>query len=317
MTRNRDSLIWGIILLAAGVIFLLWNFGVFAQYEGVTLLAVVGFFVLVGLSFLVSYLMTRQDWWKVIPGFALLAVAGILFLSSRQVPGEWIGALLFIGLALAFAVIYISDRQANWWALIPFGAMVVMVAIVLLASSGMSEKALGAILFGGMGLVFLLVYLLAADRNQFRWSLIPTSVLLVMGLVTLAGALVDANPNWEQAVRLWPILLVVVGVFFIGLSISRPKATVSAPVELAPEPQPEEFAIAPGTSVTELDDIDQSREPAVTQAPVTWAEIPAAAAANPPEAGDGPGDEHDQEAGGVPDLYEFLQSAPPDPHSEP
>lgn len=253
MRRSRDSLIWGIVLLIVGLGFLLWNFDVFSEFQDVAQIALAAFFALVGLGFLVSYLITRGDWWKVIPGFALLAVAGIIFLGSREAPAEWIGVILFAGLALSFAVIYFSDRQERWWALIPFGAMVVMSAAVLLGSLGWDERALGAVLFGGMGLVFLFVYLLSEDRSQFRWALIPTSVLLVMGLVSLTSAIAAANPALAQMVELWPVLLVIAGVFLLGLYISRP-APREAPTQLPPQPPPAEQPAAPGTSVLDVPD---------------------------------------------------------------
>ncbi|MEA3336852.1 MAG: hypothetical protein U9R25_13140 [Chloroflexota bacterium] len=258
MTRTRTALLWGLILLIVGTGFLLWNFGVFADYQEPALWVIVIFFALVGLAFLISFFMSRQDWWKVIPGFTLLAVAAVIFLSSRDVRAEWIGILLFLGLALAFAVIFFSNRKENWWALIPFGSMVVMIALVLLADLDLSEHMLGAILFGGMGLVFLAVYLLAYDRSQFHWTLIPAAVLFIMSLVSVTAGVAKSNPNLADPIRLWPVLLVVAGVALIVFALARRGKPVVEPVELPAEPSPSEAQSVPGTSVIEVPE-DYSR----------------------------------------------------------
>ena len=317
MRRSRDSLIWGIILLLVGLGFLLWNFGVFDNFQGLAELVIAGLFALAGLGFLASYLAARKDWWKVIPGFALLAVGGIIFLGTRQVAAEWIGMLLFLGIALAFAVIYFGDRTERWWALIPFGTMLVMIVLLLLAGTGIAEEALGAVLFGGMALVFFLVYLLAGDRSEFRWALIPATVLLVMGLVALAAAVVQTAPNLEQAMRLWPILLVVVGVFLLGLSLSRPARPAR---ELPVEPTPADMPAAPGTSVLEIPPAPPAAKPPVERAPVVLVDEAAADFEGEERMGGSGGAEESAAetaaqaqpaAGEVPDIYEFLESAPP------
>lgn len=276
MQRTRDSLIWGVVLLIAGVVLLLWNFDVFAAFAETAQLILAGVFALLGLAFLISYLLARSDWWKVIPGFALLAVGGIIFLGLRQVAPAWIGGMLFIGLALAFAVIYFGDRQERWWALIPFGVMLVMVAIILLGSLGLGEAALGAVLFGGMGAVFLLVYVLATDRSRFRWALIPAIVLLVMGLVVAATAVTQTNPEGRPVIRLWPILLVIAGVALIGFALNRPGAK-PAPAQLPEQPSPAEVS-AVGTSAMEV----AEEAPGLERAPILLYESPVAASPAPP-----------------------------------
>lgn len=303
MNRSRDALVWGIILLIAGLIFLLWNFGVFANLSGVAELVIAGLFALAGLGFLASYLMGREDWWKVIPGFALLSVGAIVFLGTRNIAGVWLGAVLFVGLALAFAVVYFTDRRERWWALIPFGAMLVMVAIVLLSNSDLAEELLGAVLFGGIGLVFLLIYLLSPEREKFRWALIPTSILLIMGLVSLAAGMRQGNPDLEQWVRLWPILLIGLGVVMLGFAITRSGKPAPPVVQLPPEPAPSETVSAPGAGVYE---VPETPLPRIERSPITLQEgseqdlLPAKEEPTPPTAA----------SGEVEDIYEFIKSAP-------
>ena len=103
MRRPNNSLIWGVILLVIGLGFLLWNLGVFSKFQATAQWVLVGFFAIVGLGFFVSYLMSREQWWKVIPAFTLLSVAGIIYLVGRNYNEIWVALVFFLGLALAFA----------------------------------------------------------------------------------------------------------------------------------------------------------------------------------------------------------------------
>lgn len=301
MNRTRDALIWGIILLLVGLAFLLWNFGVFAGLSGVAEPVIAGLFALAGLGFLAAYLVKRHEWWRIIPGFMLLAVGGIIFLTTRAVADIWLGAVLLVGLALAFAVVYFSDRRERWWALIPSGALVVTVIVVLLSTSNLAQPYLGAILFGGLGLVFLLIYALAPERPKLRWALIPAAVLLVMGLVSLAAGVRQSSPAAEQWVRLWPILLIGLGVLLLGFAITRSGKPAPPVVQLPPEPAPTETVAAPGTGVYEVSETPVRFE----RSPITLIEPEAGQPIAPAQTGAGEaGDE-------TPDIYAFLQSAPP------
>lgn len=300
MGRLRDSLVWGIIVLLVGLAFLLWNFGVFAQYQTIAQWVVVGIFAAAGIAFLAGFLARRTNWMLVIPGFVLLSLAVIVWLSAQRAPAAWIGMTLFLGIALAFAVIYLGDRQQNWWALIPFGTMTVAVLVILLSTLDLAASLLGAILFGSLGLVFFLSYALAKDRRAMAWALVPTAALLVMCLAALAAYLVATYPNLNDAVRLWPVLLVIAGVFMIGVSISRSTRPAVAPGELPAQPTPAEASAAAGTSVTPISEEPAApRKPPTETAPVPLVDEPPSA----PQAA---------KPGEVTDLYEFLKSAPPE-----
>lgn len=268
MARTRDALIWGLVFLVVGSGFLLWNFGLFEEVSGTAELVVAGFFALIGLGFLVAFLMTRANWWRLIPGFVLLSVGAVIFLGTRDVAAEWLGVTLFAGLALAFAVIYASNRQEQWWALILVGTMAVLAVMVLLSGADLDEKVLGAALFGGMALVFLLVYLLAADRGAFRWALVPAGSLLLMSFVALTAWLSETNPEWEPYVRVWPILLIFVGLLLLALYITRSRRQPQQAEALSPEPTPEEAPVAPGTSIHDFDESPPVYLPPIERAPI-------------------------------------------------
>jgi hypothetical protein len=70
------------------------------------------------LPFLAAYLLDRKaSWWALIPVWALLVVTLILVIVEG-VPGEVIGSLVLLAIAIPFLVIYILDRSRRW-ALIP------------------------------------------------------------------------------------------------------------------------------------------------------------------------------------------------------
>ncbi|MCO5247286.1 MAG: hypothetical protein M9927_26260, partial [Anaerolineae bacterium] len=66
MSRLRDSIFWGILLLLIGAAFLLWNLGVLASYEATIGWIAVGLFGILGVSILVAQVLGPQAWWRVI-----------------------------------------------------------------------------------------------------------------------------------------------------------------------------------------------------------------------------------------------------------
>jgi hypothetical protein len=298
MSKPRDSVIWGAILVVMGLGFLVWNLGILGALQATVAWGLMAFFALLGLAFVFGYLNKRADWWRLIPAFTLLAVAAVIFLSTRGVASAWVAAALLSGIALAFLVIYASDREERWWALIPFGSVTVMVAVILLgAEPATSTALLGAVLFGGMGMVFFLIYALARDRQRFGWALVPTAALGVMSLVALAGYAREAVPALAEAAPLWPALVVLFGLVLIGYAAVRARRAGPPAVELPPQPAVVESPLAPGASVMDVsEDEPRSRGARIERSPITLVdENPATPA-----------------GGEAPDIYEFLKNAPPE-----
>lgn len=303
MSKPSDSVIWGAVLLVIGAGFLLWNLDILASMEATATWVVVALFALLGLAFIFSYLNKRSAWWRLIPAFTLLAVAAVIFLSARGVPSTLIAAVLLAGIALAFLVIYISDREERWWALIPFGAVAVMMLVAMLSTRPDVQPALlGSVLFGGMGLVFYLIYALARERQRFGWALVPAATLGVMGLVALAAYLPDALPALAEAQRLWPVLLVLAGVVLLGYAALRASRQTPPAVELPAQPAAAEAPLPPGASVTTMaDDAPQPKKARFERSPITLVdEKPGSQASGAAASGE------------VADIYEFLKNAPPE-----
>jgi hypothetical protein len=205
--RQVNLLVWAAVLVVAGVALLLFNFGVLARYEPTAQYVVAGILAIAGLSALVSYFWRRDQWWRLMPGWTLLALAAMVLVGMNELlPRPYVAAVLFLGLALAFANLYLVNRVEHWWAIIPGGFMLVLAGVITLTATTTRLETLGAILFAGMGLVFVLVYLLAGKARHW-WALIPAGVLLLFGLLTYS---VD-NEVQNALLRWWPAALIVVG----------------------------------------------------------------------------------------------------------
>ncbi len=204
MNNNRGYMGLGILLLFAGAVLLLQNLGVFGPI--VTNLIWVLLFGLGGLAFLLVFFFDREHWWALIPGCTLLGLAVLVgFGEQLQAAG---GAIFMAAIGLSFALIYLVRRE-HWWAIIPSGSLFSVAAMIMVASTGAEGASLG-VMFLGMALTFLLVYLLPDAREQRRWALIPSGILALMGvlaLFTMSGLMVM---NY-----IWPVALIIGGGYLL------------------------------------------------------------------------------------------------------
>ncbi|MHB0878640.1 MAG: hypothetical protein ACYC5O_21585 [Anaerolineae bacterium] len=199
MEGHRTRAFVGGMLVLLGILFLLDSLGLFAL--GAAVIGVL--FAAGGLAFLYVFFARRDQWWAVIPGFALLGI-GILIVVSELAPGleAWGGAIFLGMLSLAFWVIYLTQRE-YWWAVIPGGTLTTLAVVTIVGSSGDGELS-GAVFFLGLGLTFALLSLLPTPEGRLRWALIPAGVMLLMGLFIAASAV-------EATAYVWPIALIVGG----------------------------------------------------------------------------------------------------------
>jgi hypothetical protein len=177
--------IGAILLIIVGILLLLQNFGILG---GIVALIWALIFAAGGLIFLYMFLTNRTQWWAIIPGFALLGLAALIALDEflPQV-GDILGGAIFLGaMGLAFWVIYFQRRE-QWWAIIPGG---VMFTLALIAGLDAAFEGLetGGVLFLGLGLTFGLLSFVPTPHGRMKWALIPTAVLLVMGVLITAVA---------------------------------------------------------------------------------------------------------------------------------
>lgn len=223
-----NGLLWAAGLVIGGLVLLLFNFDLFGANRPQVRYLVAGGLALAGIGFLGAYLVARQHWWRLIPAWTLLALAGMVLLNTLGWATAVVqGAFLFGGLALAFAHIYLLDRGGHWWAIIPGGFMLVLGGVVAL-SEQVPLSLLSGLLFAGTGLVFGLVYLLGDRRRQW-WALVPATILLIFGLFVFARAAEDG----AGLLRWWPLLLVLLGLY-LGWHATRRSPPERLMVESTP-----------------------------------------------------------------------------------
>jgi hypothetical protein len=203
--RLEAGIIWGVLLIAGGVLFLLDSLGIVA----VGAILWPALFGIASLVFLFIFATAPQsNWWAAIPGFVLLGLTGTIALDqlAPDVAGEWGGALFLGGIALAFWVIYLVNRD-QWWAVIPGGVLLTL-ALVAGLSPVLEGVEMGGVFFFGLGLTFALLALLPTPEGRLTWAIIPAIVLLVMGVLITAAAAQLIN-------YVWPVALVLGGLYLL------------------------------------------------------------------------------------------------------
>lgn len=206
MGRFEVRVVGGILLIAAGILVLLQNLGILGG--GLALLWAL-LFGAGGAVFLYVFLTDRAGWWwAVIPGFALLSIGAIIALDrlAPRIGGNWDGVLVLGSIALAFWVIYLTNRE-NWWAVIPGGVLLTTALITGLSAFAGIET--GGVFLMGLGLTFGLLSLIRTPEGRMKWALIPAAVLLIIGMLVTAATVSLLN-------YLWPVALILVGLYVIA-----------------------------------------------------------------------------------------------------
>jgi hypothetical protein len=130
---NRErwwSLIPGLTLLGLAV---LVGFG-----DRLGALGAAIFMAFIGLSFILIYALHPEFWWAIIPAGSLFSVAVMVALADR-VKGEVAIGIMFLGLALTFALVYLLPGRADErrWALIPAGILALVGVFIMLTWGGL------------------------------------------------------------------------------------------------------------------------------------------------------------------------------------
>ena len=214
MKRFESPILWGILLIAGGILFLLQNLGILV----IGSLFWLFLFGAAGLVFMSMFLTDyRANWWAAIPGFFLLGLAATIGLSqlAPQINAAWGGALFMGAIGLAFWAVYFANRE-HWWAIIPGTVMLTLALIVgfssILENAGIDT---GGVFMLGLGVTFGLISFLPSPQGRMKWALIPAAALLIIGLLITAAA--------AELVRfVGPAALILAGLYLI-FRVFRPR----------------------------------------------------------------------------------------------
>ncbi|MEE9188637.1 MAG: hypothetical protein V3U36_04645 [Anaerolineales bacterium] len=196
--------LWGLLFILAGILFLLNSIGTITigEFQWAIILGIGG------LGFLSVFIADRNHWWALFPAFGLLIGGTVLTLENAfpALPDDFGGAIAMGGIGLAFTLIFLSNI-ANWWALIPAGVLISS-ASALLISGFAPELESGGVFLIGLGLTFGLIGLVPTEQGRMRWAFIPALVLLVIGLLILLASI-------NLFSLIWPLGLIALGLLII------------------------------------------------------------------------------------------------------
>lgn len=197
---------WSVMMIAAGVIFMLREAGMIDFNLISTSVWMIIFAVLSTFFFLTYFLKGVRNWGWLFPAIILGALALIMALEGT-IPGETLsGAIILFAIAIPFLVIFASEPKKHWWALIPAWVMAALAGVVLFEDQ-FSGNMIGTFVLYSIALPFLVIFLLDHDK---RWALIPFGALAVIGLIPLLEETVSGDTLGMMVMFLFAIPFFVV-----------------------------------------------------------------------------------------------------------
>jgi len=173
------------------------------------------FLFMVALSFFVVYLTNRTRFWAAIVAYVtfVLSIAPLMSMGGRD--AEYFGSVFMFAVALPFFFLYFRSEKF-WWAIIPAGVMTVLGVIVTLAIAGLindstSGAFVGAFLMGGFAVTFAILWL----RHDKAWARIVAIVLALLAVSSIFFV------SYYEIV--WPIIIILGGVYLLYTAMRRPK----------------------------------------------------------------------------------------------
>jgi hypothetical protein len=210
----RSRILWGLLLIVMGVLFLVESLGFLALGGAWSVL-----FFAAAIAFASVFFDDREAWWAIIPAMTLFGLGALIVLGTYLSPAyPELGPAVFLGsIGLSFWIIYFATHRRQWWAIIPGGVLLAL-AVSLLLEPFLVDDAFAGVFMLGMGLTFALVYLLPTREGRMGWALIPAAILGVIGV----GLLLAAVGLPATALNLiWPLALIVIGGYLLLRSLRR------------------------------------------------------------------------------------------------
>ncbi len=204
MKHLESRIFWGIVLIAAGVLFLLQNLGL-PILDNLWPLV----FGVAGLVFLYYFLTERHNWWAAIPGLTLLGLSALIAFERLfpKAHDNWGAAIFMASLSLSFLAVYVRTAAQQWWAIIPAGVLGAL-AMLIGFEPYMPGGVFAALFLLSIAATFALVYLLPTPTGRMRWAAYPAVIVGGVGLFVLIGA------TWLSRV-LVPLAIIAFGVYLL------------------------------------------------------------------------------------------------------
>jgi len=205
-TQGRQGLVWGALLIIVGFVALLETFFDLSAWVWVAILAACGF------GTYALYATERSEKWMLVVSYALLAIAGLVSLTTLNVLRDpFIATYVLVVIALPFLVSYFQGDRTQWGTLIPAYVLLAVGVMVPLIDFGVLDGILVAayVLFA-IAIPFFVVY--ARDTKQW-WALIPGGITGIVGLSFLIAK--------SAVVYVAPAVLIVAGTWVLVRQFTR------------------------------------------------------------------------------------------------
>jgi hypothetical protein len=188
MKANLVKILWGIVLIASGGVFLADTLG-YVDLAIITRQAWSIIFATFSVAFFACYLLVGvRKWGWLFPALIFAALALILGVFIDNHSDSLIAVSILLSVGVPFYVGYLLDHK-DWGLLIPAWIMTVVSAIVVLSESANSDL-IGSLFLFAIALPFLTVYLF---NRQRKWAFIVGAVVAVIGFFPLIGSMIPAD----------------------------------------------------------------------------------------------------------------------------
>ena len=203
-SSTKQGVIWGGLLIVFGVLGLLDSLMDLSLWIWIAALGVMG------VAVMGVYFADTSEWWPLIPGYILIALAAFLAAIEVEILGDVLIAPLILTLiAIPFLVVYFRDRS-QWWPLIPSYVLLLIAAMIALTDTGVLRDAwVATYVLGGIGVPFLIVYLL---NRELWWALIPAYTMLDIGVMV---GLIDAGVLQDTLIPAYVFLSIALPFFVV------------------------------------------------------------------------------------------------------
>ena len=140
-----------------------------------------------GIFFTAMYFPSKRQWFWIALGLGCFSFAlSNLVYFIPALDEYYRQVIIFIGVGVSFLSIYLHNRM-NWWAMFPAGLLLSLGASQLLEQLAPALDANGIILLG-LGLAFLVLFIVPTPIGRLKFALLPAVILLVLGAVIMIGA---------------------------------------------------------------------------------------------------------------------------------
>ena len=121
--------------------------------------------------------------------------------------------IIFGGIGISSLSIYLQDKM-QWWAMFP-ASLLISIGASQLAENLLPDLESGGILLLGLGLAFLILYLVPTPVGRLKFALLPALILLAVGVVIILGS------PYNLTDYLLPGLILIAGVVLILFTLRK------------------------------------------------------------------------------------------------